>query len=41
MSSERQRHGGGARIIYVYFVGAAHIYLLRCYAKKDAAADRG
>jgi hypothetical protein len=24
---------GGARIIYVYVVVAAHIYLLRCYAK--------
>jgi hypothetical protein len=33
---------GGARIIYVYVVVAARIYLLRCYAKNvrtDLTAD--
>ena len=33
---------GGARIIYVYVVIAARIYLLRCYAKNvktDLTAD--
>ena len=28
---------GGARIIYVYVVVAARIYLLRCYAKSVKA----
>lgn len=33
---------GGTRIIYLYVVVAAHIYLLRCYAKNvktDLTAD--
>ncbi len=33
---------GGARIIYLYVVVAAHIYLIRCYsknAKTDLTAD--
>ena len=30
---------GGARIIYLYVVIAAHIYMLRCYAK-NVRADR-
>jgi hypothetical protein len=28
---------GGARIIYLYIVVAAHIYLIRCYAKNVKA----
>ena len=27
------RPSGGARIVYIYAVVAANIYLLRCYAK--------
>lgn len=33
MGGERQGKAWGARIIYVYVVVAARIYLLRCYAK--------
>lgn len=30
---------GGARIIYVYVVIAARVYLIRCYVKSDLTAD--
>ena len=33
MGSEGQRKRGGARIIYLYAVVDARIYLMRCYAK--------
>jgi hypothetical protein len=42
MGGERQRKGGGARIIYLYVVVASRIYLIRCYAKNvkaDLRAD--
>jgi hypothetical protein len=32
---------GGARIIYVYVVVAARIYLVRCYAKSIKRLDAG
>jgi hypothetical protein len=37
MGGEPQGKRGGARIIYVYVVIAARIYLLRCYAKNVRA----
>jgi hypothetical protein len=33
MAGTRERERGGARIIYLYVVIDARIYLLRCYAK--------
>ena len=42
MGSEGQGKRGGARIIYLYVVIAARIYLIRCYAKNvktDLRAD--
>jgi hypothetical protein len=42
MGGEGQRERGGARIIYLYVVIAARIYLIRCYAKNvktDLTAD--
>lgn len=42
MGSEGQRKAGGARIIYLYVVIAARVYLIRCYAKNvkaDLSAD--
>jgi hypothetical protein len=42
MGSEGQGKRGGARIIYLYVVVAARIYLMRCYAKNvktDLTAD--
>ena len=42
MGGEGQGEAGGARIIYLYVVIAARIYLLRCYAKNvmtDLSAD--
>ena len=41
-AAKRKGKSGGARIIYVYVVIAARIYLLRCYAKNvktDLTAD--
>ena len=32
---------GGARIIYLYVVIAARIYLLRCYSKNENGSDAG
>ena len=37
MGGEGQGKRGGVRIIYVYIVVAARIYLLRCYAKNVRA----
>ena len=42
MGSEGRGKRGGARVIYVYVVIAARIYLLRCYSKNvraDLTAD--
>jgi hypothetical protein len=42
MGREGQRKRGGARIIYLYAMIAARIYLIRCYAKNvktDLTAD--
>ena len=42
MGGEGQGQAGGARIVYLYVVVAARIYLLRCYAKNiktDLTAD--
>ena len=42
MGSEGQREARGARIIYLYVVVYARIYLMRCYAKNvktDLTAD--
>ena len=42
MGGKRQGKRGGARIIYMYVVIDARVYLLRCYAKNvktDLIAD--
>jgi hypothetical protein len=42
MGGEGKGKRGGARIVYVYVMIAARIYLLRCYAKNvktDLTAD--
>ena len=42
MGSEGRGKRGGARIVYVYVVIAARVYLIRCYsknAKADLTAD--
>jgi hypothetical protein len=42
MGREGQRKRGGARIVYLYAMIAARIYLIRCYAKNvktDLTAD--